>query len=97
MATPFVERVAAAAADLRPVRVGHLFATLVLPAAAVRRPASMRRRGPDAGPLARLSTQLDPPAPVGTAADAVMWIEHALARWFPLPVGLTVAGVFRKT
>lgn len=82
-------------AGLVTVRMEYLFASLVLPALITRRLPFLLGRNSGAGHRA-LGRQLDPPAPVGAAATAVLLAERALARVVALPFGLSVAGVFRK-
>lgn len=85
------------AAAFHPLASHYLFASLVPVAALLRAlPYSLGRRKSEADVLAKIRRQLNTPAPVNRGMRGLLRAERALSKTIPLPVGLTIAAVFRR-
>lgn len=79
-----------------PEHVGHLYASLVLPAALTRSlPYKLGRRRTHEQARATLEAQLDPPRMVDAVARRVLRVESALSCRRPLPFGTSLIGIYR--
>ena len=85
-----------AASGFSPVTARYIFATLLLPAVALRAlPYRLGRRPPAEQVIAAASRELEPSPSIDRALRSALRAEHAVSTRVRLPAGLSVLGIYR--